>query len=126
MTLIHCIIFIATFTALAVVLTLASCYFFPEVPKAWIANDPWYEVRHAWQDRSTMLAFAAFGGLLGLLVFAAHCWLSQKLPRTRRPRRGFCAACGYDLRTGHTTCPECGSVVASPAGSPPAVDRSQA
>jgi hypothetical protein len=57
LTLIRWIIFIATFAALAVAFTLASCYFFPEVPKAWIAKDPWYEVRHAWQDRSTMLAF---------------------------------------------------------------------
>jgi hypothetical protein len=65
MTPILCIIFIATFAALAVLLTLASCYF-PEVPKAWIAKNPWYEVCHALRDRSTMLAFAAFGGLLGL------------------------------------------------------------
>ena len=33
--------------------------------------------------------------------------------RRRRTRAGCCANCGYDLRSGHDVCPECGSVSAT-------------
>jgi hypothetical protein len=45
-------------------------------------------------------------GLVGLLVW----WVRQRNGRRRgNPTAVPCAACGYDLRAGHTRCPECGA-----------------
>jgi hypothetical protein len=108
MNLVRAIIFIVAFAALALFVTLASCYFFPEGPRAMIAADPWYEVRHALRDRTTMLAFAGIGGIIGLIFFTTYWSVSRKLLRRHRLRSGLCVTCGYDLRGGHSRCPECG------------------
>jgi hypothetical protein len=111
MTLIRTTIYVLTFAALAVLGTLACCYFFPDAPRAWIAKDPLYEVRHALRDPTTLLFFAGIGGVFGLCLSVVHWWVSQKLIRRYRSRAGCCLTCGYDLRGGHIACPECGSAI---------------
>jgi hypothetical protein len=55
--------------------------------------------------RGLFLNSAFYGALLWLI------WLTSGTIRRRfRHRRGLCRRCGYDLRGGQTTCPECGSL----------------
>ena len=58
--------------------------------------------------------------MLCLLALAAsspavvHLWKTRSLKKRRE--RGECIRCGYDLRSGHEKCPECGRVIERPAG----------
>jgi hypothetical protein len=46
---------------------------------------------------------------VGLLMIPPMTWLVTERRRRRRPRRGRCAKCGYDLRATPGRCPECGT-----------------
>jgi hypothetical protein len=51
-----------------------------------------------------LLANTAFYAALTLALLAARRWWRAK----RRPGKGQCVACGYELGEGVTVCPECG------------------
>jgi hypothetical protein len=46
--------------------------------------------------------------VLLLLIFPAI-WFRRRHIAARRRKDGLCATCGYDLRAGHSACPECGA-----------------
>ncbi|HZL36481.1 MAG TPA: zinc ribbon domain-containing protein [Tepidisphaeraceae bacterium] len=50
-----------------------------------------------------------------LLVSPVAGWVIVALRRGSRLRRGFCRACGYDLRASAVRCPECGTAIAPAA-----------
>src|SRR5207253_3173887 len=58
-------------------------------------------------------------GATGLLPVL---WLTATVSRRFDRRRGFCTACGYDLRATPDRCPECGAVPAM-AGTARRIDR---
>jgi hypothetical protein len=49
--------------------------------------------------------------LLPLVVIPV--WMTRQVRRLRRPKKGLCAGCGYDLRASTDRCPECGRPVAA-------------
>ncbi len=47
--------------------------------------------------------------LAGLFLWPVAMWGRYRIVVMRRRKRGCCLACGYDLRGGSNTCPECGT-----------------
>jgi len=82
-------------------------------PFAWL----WRQRQIGWRPSSTTVAMSGFRTpvylpvalLLGYPLFGV---VRDRWREFRRPKRGFCQSCGYDL-TGNAsgTCPECGGDV---------------
>jgi hypothetical protein len=49
--------------------------------------------------------------IVALLLIYPAMWFRRKRTIARRFKEGLCVKCGYDLRGGHTACPECGAQV---------------
>jgi hypothetical protein len=52
--------------------------------------------------------------LLPLGAWPVIGWMRRRARLWRRKRRGWCLACGYDLRGAHDRCPECGQTPPPP------------
>jgi hypothetical protein len=60
--------------------------------------------------RTVCFAVPDYVIVLLLLVYPAI-WIRRWRDAARRLKQGRCINCGYDLRGGHSVCPECGATV---------------
>ena len=63
-----------------------------------------------WLDSAAWLLVVVFGIVPGL-------WVGRFIRGWIRQSRGYCAACGYDIRATPQRCPECGAKIKSPLSS---------
>jgi hypothetical protein len=66
--------------------------------------------QEAGQTRSTLVLVPLWAPCAAGAVWPVVWWLHVAHARVagRRRATGLCVACGYDLRAGHSRCPECG------------------
>lgn len=80
----------------------------------------WGDPRNAWDTLGTFgrgFYIPTWFGAVFFILPTVLLLVKRAVNRLRRPRPGYCAQCGYDLRGTPARCPECGTVALRPANS---------
>ena len=67
-------------------------------------------------DWPVVSIFAPYWSVVCVTAPLPAWWLWRRRTERRRRRRGYCRACGYDLRASPDRCPECGTAASVTVG----------